>query len=209
MEVLRDRAGSRERSHAVITPGVDTRTFHPDPEMRRESLARLGWRSPGPPVIGYLGRFVPEKGIELIMRVVDRLRSPCRVLFVGAGPLEGRLRDWTTRGHDARVVTGVVHDDVSEPLNAMDVLCAPSQTTPAWREQFGRMVIEAFACGVPVLSSDSGELPHVVGDAGRIVPESNEGMWSDALEQLLESPAERERLSRQVSLELASGSTGP
>jgi glycosyltransferase involved in cell wall biosynthesis len=39
----------------------------------------------------------------------------------------------------------------------MDVLCAPGQTTPHWREQFGRMLIEAFACGVPVLTSDSGE----------------------------------------------------
>jgi glycosyltransferase involved in cell wall biosynthesis len=164
--------------------------------MRRESLARLGWSSPGPPVIGYLGRFVPEKGVELLMRVVDRLRSPCRILFVGAGPLEGTLRDWASRGHDARVVTGVAHDEVPAQLNAMDVLCAPSQTTPAWREQFGRMVIESFACGVPVLSSDSGELPHVVGDAGRIVPESDEGMWTDALQQLLESPAERERLSQ-------------
>jgi phosphatidyl-myo-inositol dimannoside synthase len=194
-EVLRDRPGYRERSHAVITLGVDTRMFRLDSDMRREVRTRLGWSAPGPPVVGYLGRFVPEKGLELLTRVVDRLRSPCRVLFVGAGPLERMLRAWPSRGHDVRVVTGVAHDEVPAHLNAMDVLCAPSQTTPAWREQFGRMVVEAFACGVPVLSSDSGELPHVVGDAGRVVPESDESAWTDALQQLLESPAERERLS--------------
>ena len=63
-------------------------------------------------------------------------------------------------------MTGVAHDDVPEYLNAMDLLCAPSQTTARWREQFGRMLIEAMACGVPVVASRSGEIPYVVGDAG-------------------------------------------
>ena len=54
----------------------------------------------------------------------------------------------------------------------MDLLCAPSQTTPRWREQFGRMLIEAMACGVPVIASRSGEIPHVVGDAGLLVDEA-------------------------------------
>ena len=69
------------------------------------------------------------------------------------------------------MLTDVGHDDVPEHLNAMDVMCAPSQTTARWREQFGRMLIEAMACGVPVLASRSGEIPHVVGDAGLLVDE--------------------------------------
>ena len=55
----------------------------------------------------------------------------------------------------------------------MDLLCAPSRTTPRWREQFGRMLIEAMACGVPVIASPSGEIPYVVGDAGVLVPEGD------------------------------------
>ncbi len=74
-----------------------------------------------------------------------------------------------------RVLTGVAHDDVPEHLNAMDLLCAPSQTTTRWREQFGRMLIEAMACGVPVVASRSGEIPHVVGDAGLVVDEADVG----------------------------------
>ena len=66
------------------------------------------------------------------------------------------------------------HDEVPAHLNAMDVLAAPSQTTPRWVEQLGRMLIEAFACGVPVVASDSGEIPHVVADAGLIVGEADE-----------------------------------
>jgi glycosyltransferase involved in cell wall biosynthesis len=150
----------------------------------------------GPPGGGYLGRFVPENGIDVLMHVMERLQVPCRVLLVGDGPLERTLRAWAASSADTRVVTGVAHDEVPAHLNSMDVLCAPSRTTSRWREQFGRMVIEAFACGVPVLSSDSGELPHVVGDAGRVVPEADEGAWTDVLQGVLESPAERERLSQ-------------
>jgi glycosyltransferase involved in cell wall biosynthesis len=77
----------------------------------------------------------------------------------------------------------------------MDVLCAPSQTTPQWREQFGRMLIEAFACGVPVIGSDSGEMPHIVGDAGLVVGERDEAGWRKTLEALLDNPAWRRELA--------------
>ncbi len=73
----------------------------------------------------------------------------------------------------------------------MDVLCAPSQTTRQWREQFGRMLIEAFACGVPVLASDSGEIPHVVGNAGIVVSERDDRQWLDALGSLLDDRSRR------------------
>jgi glycosyltransferase involved in cell wall biosynthesis len=83
------------------------------------------------------------------------------------------------------IETRIGHDDVPRWLNAMDVLCAPSQSTPRWREQFGRMLIEAFACGVPVIASDSGEIPYVVADAGIIVPEDDLQGWRRAIERLL------------------------
>jgi len=82
-------------------------------------------------------------------------------------------------------------------LNAMDLLCAPSQTTPRWREQFGRMLTESFACGVPVIASDSGEIPHVVGDAGVIVGEGDRGAWVAAVTSLLDDVERRDALSRR------------
>src|SRR5581483_6712785 len=78
---------------------------------------------------------------------------------------------------------------------AMELLCAPSRTTPTWREQFGRMLIEAFACGVPVIASDSGEIPYVVADAGLIVPERDDAQWERTLGALLSNPARRAVLS--------------
>jgi phosphatidyl-myo-inositol dimannoside synthase len=73
----------------------------------------------------------------------------------------------------------------------MDVLTAPSQTTAWWREQFGRMLIEGMACGVPVVGSDSGEIPMVLHGCGEIVPERDEAAWSRTLGELLDSPARR------------------
>jgi glycosyltransferase involved in cell wall biosynthesis len=65
---------------------------------------------------------------------------------------------------------------------------------PNWREQFGRMLIEAFACGIPVVGSDSGEIPHVIKNAGVVVGEKDEQGWIQALSDLLESPSRRSEL---------------
>jgi glycosyltransferase involved in cell wall biosynthesis len=89
----------------------------------------------------------------------------------------------------------VRHDEVPGLLGAVDVLAAPSQTTPRWKEQFGRMLIEAFACKVAVVASDSGEIPFVTGDGGRVLPEQDAGAWAAALAELLRDPDARARLA--------------
>jgi len=195
-ETLAGRAGYDKRPMALIPLGVDVESFGPNPAAGQAVRRALGWEEPGPPVIGYLGRFVSEKGLELLLRVLDQLTTPWRGLFVGAGPLEPMLRTWSLRhGQRVRLCTDVKHDQVPQYLNAMDVLCAPSQTTPGWREQFGRMIIEAFACGVPFIGSDSGEIPYVVRDAGVIVGEKNEAGWSRALTELLQDSGRRQELA--------------
>jgi glycosyltransferase involved in cell wall biosynthesis len=130
---------------------------------------------------------VREKGVDLLTRALDaQPRGSWRALFVGGGSMEPHLRAWAGRHPEqARVVTGVHHDDVPRHLNAMDILAAPSLTTPRWREQLGRMLLEAMASGVAVVASDSGEIPHVVADAGRIVPEADERAWAVALTELI------------------------
>ena len=184
------------RPHRVITPGVDIDQFRPDKSRGAAVRQNLGWSDNGPAVIGYLGRFVPEKGINFLLGILDRLKTPWRALFVGGGPLEGRLRKWAAKHPDrVRICTAVDHSDVPAYLNAMDLMCAPSQTTATWQEQFGRMLVEAFACGVPVLGSASGEIPHVIKDAGVVLDESDPDPWVDTLHALLESPTRRHTLS--------------
>jgi glycosyltransferase involved in cell wall biosynthesis len=195
-QALEQRPGYSQRPMRRIPLGVDVDLFRPNASAGAAVRRALGWRRSGPPVIGYLGRFLPEKGLPMLMRVLDGLTAPWRALLVGAGPLEPALRAWAERhGQRVRVCTNVGHDAVPQYLNAMDLLCAPSQTTARWREQFGRMLIEAFACGVPVIGSDSGEIPHVLGDAGLVVGEKDEAGWHRALAGLLDNPARRREMA--------------
>jgi glycosyltransferase involved in cell wall biosynthesis len=195
-KTLTARPGYADRPSALVPLGVDTDTFRPDPAAGAATRTALGWGPGGPPVVGYLGRFVPEKGLGVLTQALDRVAAPWRALFVGGGPTEPELRAWAARhGDRVRVLTGVPHAGVAPYVNAMDVLAAPSQTTRQWKEQFGRMLVEAFAAGVPVVGSDSGEIPYVIADAGLVAPEADEAAWAAALGGLIESPAKRAELA--------------
>ena len=191
VDAMRAR-GHGGKPHCVMPIGVDAERFRPDPAAREAMRVRLGWTADGAPVVGFVGRFIEGKGLGLMMRALDRIDLPWRALFVGGGPLEPVLRTWAERhGERVRIVTGVTHEEVPAYLSAIDLLCAPSQTTAHWREQFGRMVVEAFACGVPVVTSDSGELPYVVGDAAMVVGERDEDGWVAAIRGLIDDAALR------------------
>ena len=186
---LGGRPGYAERLGVVIPFGVDVDRFAPDSAAGAALRAELRWADDHVPVVGFLGRFIEAKGLPLLLDALqdlDRRGIAWRALFVGGGPLESRLRAFAAeRAGRISIVTGVPHDDVPRYLSAMDVLCAPSQSTADWREQFGRMIVEAFACGVPVVGSDSGEIPSVIGDAGIVVGERDLQAWTDVLAGLL------------------------
>jgi glycosyltransferase involved in cell wall biosynthesis len=176
-----ERKGYATLPSRTIPPGVDTIAFTPHAEARARIRADRGWDE-SVPVIGFAGRFVPEKGLAVLMAALEKLTVPWRALFVGGGPELASLQAFSA-AHPGRVsiASGVTHQEMPAYLNAMDVLCAPSQTTARWREQFGRMLIEAMACGVPVLASHSGEIPHVLGEAGILLPEGDVAGWAATL----------------------------
>jgi len=198
--LLQSDVGYRDKPHRILPLGVDMSVFRKDPHARATIMQKLGWGETGAPVIGFLGRFVPEKGLRLLTRALDGDGVPpaWRALFIGSGPEESFLRSWAARRQDqVRIVTDVRHSDVPAYLNAVDILCAPSQTARHWREQFGRMLIEAFATEVAVIGSDSGEIPHVIGDAGLVVGEKDDAGWSRAISELLYDPARRHELAER------------
>lgn len=203
-ENLSGRPVYRDRPSRMIPLGIDGAVYRPDPVARLQVLRDLNWSDAGPPVIGYLGRFVPEKGLNLLMSCLDALDAGSwRMLFLGGGPMEPQLKTWSKQYPDhVRIVTGVTHTQVPAYLNAFDLLAAPSQTTLRWKEQLGRMLLEAMASGVPIIASDSGEIPYVLADSGRTVGESDVQGWISALRHLIASPDERASL-RDAGLERA------
>ncbi len=180
----------------VITLSVDTSQFQAqDAAGQAACKAALGLSGP---VIGFLGRFTRAKGVDVLLAALERVgfESPWSLLMLGSGPLEGDILEWARRhGVQDRVQVRLVHhNDVPNVLPALDMMVAPSQTMRNWREQFGRMTIEAFAAGVPVITSTSGEIPTVAGDAAIVVPERDIDGWARAIQTLLTDAAQRTTL---------------
>ena len=184
-ETLTARDGYARIPHRVIPPGVDVDRFKPDPASGAAIRRQVGW-SEDAQVVGYLGRFAPQKGISDLCDALDGTRAAWHALFVGGGELQPALERFRDRYRGrVHIANGVGHDDVPRWLNAMTLLCAPSRTTAEWREQFGRMLIEAMSCGVPLVATNSGEIPYVVEGAGRLVPERDPAALAEALDAVL------------------------
>lgn len=139
-------------------------------------------------------RLVPEKGVDLLLRAAADLPGVWRLHIAGDGPaLPGLRRLAAELGIVARVHFDgpLPSDQVAPYLRDLDVLVMTSRTLPNWQEQFGRVLVEAMACGVPVVGSDSGEIPNVIGDAGLIVPEEDIDALRRGLLQLMQDDALR------------------
>jgi glycosyltransferase involved in cell wall biosynthesis len=183
------------RGPAAVIPqfGVDPSVYRPLDREGREG----GAASAGPFTIGYLGRLVEEKGLLVLLHALAELGGEWRLEVVGSGPLQSRMVAVAHElGIRQRVFfgAGVPSAQVPELLNTWDCLVLPSLTRTNWKEQFGRVLVEAMACQAPVVGSDSGEIPHLVGDAGLIVPEGSVGALAGALRRLRDDPVLRASL---------------
>jgi len=180
----------------VLNLAVDLSQFRPlSPSERADVRRELGLEAP---IVGFVGRLTQAKGLDVLMQSMDQVGGsrPWSLLLLGSGEYQDKIQAWAEKqGWAARVKIKLAkHAEVPRYLGAMDLMVAPSQTMKNWREQFGRMLIEAFACGVPVIGSDSGEIPHVIASAGRVVPEADVAGWAQAITQLLDRPEERDAL---------------
>jgi glycosyltransferase involved in cell wall biosynthesis len=177
----------------VIPPWVDLAVFKKkNADAVRNSLGLRGF------TIGYVGRFTPLKGVDLLLRAAKELPFEYRILLVGDGPAKSQ---WMKLAEELRVkdrivrVGGVRHDEVPAYLNAIDVLVLPSRTGTSWKEQFGRILIEAMACEVPVMGSSSGEIPNVIGEAGVVFREGDVDGLRRSLVELHADPSKRLELA--------------
>ena len=176
------------RGHVCLLGlGVDVDRFHPS--MQAPSPA-------GPIRLGFVGRLEHHKGVHIVIDAMSRIRD-AQLTIVGDGPMASSLQEQIVRlGLDSRVtVQGFCPpDEVAEVYRSFDVLVVPSLETKSWVEQFGRVAVEAMASGVPVLASNSGALPDVVGDAGLLVTPGSVDAWVDAINAMAADPALRSKV---------------
>jgi glycosyltransferase involved in cell wall biosynthesis len=190
-EKLLRRWGYAGNVEIIPQLGVDRGTFQP------------GKKSPSAFfTIGYVGRLVPEKGIETIFSAAARLISKgyaLRILLCGSGPDEVRLRALAeTLELSGNVIwrAGVPHTGVPAIMVDMDTLVLPSRTMPdQWKEQFGHVLIEAMAMGIPVIGSNCGAIPEVIGREDLIFPENDPIESANLIQKLIDDPAWRKAIS--------------
>jgi glycosyltransferase involved in cell wall biosynthesis len=155
--------------------------------------------APGRPfTVGYAGRLIESKGLMDLLAAVRKLKAPVELLFIGNGELRSQLDGQPIPGSQVRVLDGLGHDRMAAGYAQLDVLVLPSHTTPTWKEQFGRVIVEALWCGVPVVASDSGEIPWLVGltAGGLLFPEGDVEALARRLNELRQAPDLRDRLAR-------------
>ncbi len=168
--------------------GLDPGIFHPPAPGER----------PRAFTVGFAGRLVREKGVDVLLRALGALEGEWRALLVGDGAQRAELEALAAsfKIRDRVEFAGWVDQpEVPDYLRRMHVMAFPSRTTPSWAEQFGHPLIEAMSCGTVPVGSDSGEIPHVIGREGLVVPEGDAAALAGALRRLRDEPGLRERLA--------------
>jgi len=192
-ELLRAENSFHGEINVVPQYGLDPEQHQPgtEPHLRRE----LGLADNL--VVGFVGRFVPEKGLLLLIHALERLRSyPWKLLLVGSGPLQDELTKFATGSLSGRVVIvpAVPYEDVPRYLRCSDIFVLPSYRTAAWMEQFGLAMTQAMMLGIPCIGSSSGAIPEVLGPGGLVFLEGEEDHLVQALSFLLTEPDRRVEL---------------
>jgi glycosyltransferase involved in cell wall biosynthesis len=152
-----------------MDPGVDTNAFAPGPGDRQAfGLDDDEF------VILFVGWMLPRKGIDFLIlalreltRDYDLANIRFRLAVVGTGPGRERVEDLVARTGLQKNVSflgSITYDRMPDAFRMADVFALPSIATPDWQEQFGMAIIEAMACGVPVITTLSGAIPEVTGD---------------------------------------------
>lgn len=178
--VLRSK-GFQKPVRPIPQFGVDPSIYYPDPARRRD----------GKFVVGFAARLVAEKGAALLLAALNGLEGDWELRIAGSGPERSRLEASVRRlglVERVRFLPWQASDQMPRFFRGLDVLVAPSLSRPNWTEQFGRVLVEAMACGLPVIGSSCGEIPNVIGDAGIVFPEGDAHALTEELRALMDDP---------------------
>jgi glycosyltransferase involved in cell wall biosynthesis len=201
-----ERKGYPGPIHFIPQFGVDPNIYYRHQRPTRQGrISVFKQRTARPPtqpvlVIGYVGRLVEEKGLEILLHATSRLTGPWTLQLLASGPDRERLEKMTQwLGIAPRVTFDQKLPSTHLPhyLSGLDALVLPSLTRPNWKEQFGRVLIEAMACDVVTVGARSGAIPEVIADAGLTFAEGSVEELQIQLQQLIDNVSLREELRQK------------
>ena len=174
-----------------IPHSVDCSVFAPDSSSTERKKAIT---------LGYVGRLIEAKGVHILIEALSRIQENVRLVIVGEGPNRPKLQALAKKldlSDRVKILSPVPYSEMPRLLNSLDVLVLPSLETTHWKELFGRILIEAMACGVPVVASASGGIPDVVGDAGILFNVGDVADLVEKLRGLTQDPSKAEELGQR------------
>jgi glycosyltransferase involved in cell wall biosynthesis len=167
----------------------------PPLETRRPEHAELA--------IGFVGRLVPEKGLDSLFRACVKLHGRWSLSVVGSGPAQEHLEVLAERLGIASRITwlgALPPESLRQIWPTLDCLVVPSRSTSHWVETYHPALVEAMGHGVPVIGTDSGALPDIIGNAALVVPEDDVAALTGVLQHLTDTPRDRIRYGHEARL---------
>jgi glycosyltransferase involved in cell wall biosynthesis len=202
--ILVKYGASKKRNLVAAQHGVDTDDFSPVLPEQKNHFRQLFHLTPDVFLIGFCGRFILEKGIlDLIAAVREIRHDPAyqniHLALLGNGPLKSIITEecppWL------HVILGQPSSVIPQFMQSIDLFVLPSKpfrgSGRVWEEQFGKVLIEAMACGVPTLGSDSGAIPEVIGSQEAIFPHSDVNALVELLLKAIEDRHWRAALGKK------------
>ena len=182
----------------MFLPGEKISTIYNGIDLARFSVAQVPAENEVFTAI-FAGQLIPEKGLDLLIEAIAHLKTQDGLVMhlkvAGSGRSQSSLVEQAERQVPGQVQFLGQVSDLQEHFRAADVAVFPSR----WAEAFGFVVAEAMACGVPVITSDAGALPEVVGadqQAGLIFESENVEALAQLLKRLFHDPQRRQAMGR-------------
>ena len=184
------RHGARPESVRILPQfGLDPELFRLPIDNERNKIF----------TIAYIGRIVHLKGADLAIKSFLNLKGDWKAIFVGSGNMKNEILELTKKlslQKKIEFIDWVDHYDIPDFMRKAHVLVVPSRTTPNWAEQFSHPLIEAMSSGTVPIGSDSGEIPHVIGEEGLIFKEDDYISLQNAIQTLMDNPELLKKLSQ-------------
>jgi len=184
------RAKGFDKPVTIIPFGVNTEVFRPRPAAKQDRVL----------TIGFVGRMLPGKGLSVLAEALGKIANcEWKLLLVGDGPERSKFEAALAKAglsERAEFTGAVSYDQIPELYQRMDIAVMTTRTTSRIREQFGRVLVEAMACGIPVIGTTCGAIPEVLDNAGLLLPEGDAGALAQAMRRMLSDRDLRERCAR-------------